>query len=278
MSQALMGFLFLAVLATPPPQSPLQQQPLKTIITVHSSEFCTALVLAVRPALVGLMRNDQLIGLGHSALVAGDRDIKFGGVVESSFDQRGAATWSASSGDLALLNNRQRELASAMQQNIEMVETVLANPNAPKPDGEDKAKYASITSQLDLILGEQRKATNIIAGNADTSDLASIYNASSITGVESDHPDLPSTTAGLNGTSALDSRLTSQHNIVKFGPGATTDPTTASQVAINSAAASNTFNSPYEQLARALSVDQGLIKRTEDAASKAIIEAAEGCQ
>lgn len=275
---AWISFLLTAMVSPPAPQP----SPPKTIVTVHSSQFCTDLVLAIRPALVGLMRNDQLIDLARSTLVAGDRDVKFGGAPVSSFNQQGAAHWTASEGDIMLLDARQRQLTAAIAKKMEMVQTVLANPNAPKPDGDDKAKLAEIRAQLDLILHEQRSATNIIAGNTATSDLAGLYNSSSATGIERDVI-TPVTPADQSGTSALGARLTSQNNVVPqrggirgFAP--TTDPTTASQAAINRAAGSNTFDSPYAKLAGALKIDQATIGQTERTAAHAIIEAVEGCE
>lgn len=276
MPQAWMAFLLAAVVSPPTPQPAL-----KTIVTVHSSQFCTDLILAVKPALVGLMRNDQLIDLGHSALKRGDSDVKFGGTAESSFNQQGAATWTVNEGDITFLNNRQRQLAAAMANNIDMVKAVLANPNAPAPSGDDKAKLASIEAELNAVIGEQRQAIDIIQGNADTADLAAAYNAPSATGIESDNPNLPTTQAGLNGISPLDAQLTSQHNLVG-GPGkgkiATTDPTTQAQNAIAQAANSSVFNNPYGKLARALEMDQSLIGKSEDSAAKAIVDAAIECQ
>lgn len=276
MPQAWMALVLAAVVSPPTPQPAL-----KTIVTVHSSQFCTDLILAVKPALVGLMRNDQLIDLGRSALKRGDQDVKFGGTAESSFNQQGAAAWTVNEGDITFLNNRQRQLAAAMANNIEMVKAVLANPNAPSPSGDDKAKLAAIESQLNAILGEQRQAIDIIQGNADTADLAAAYNAPSATGIESDNPNMSTTPAGLNGISPLDARLTSQHNLVG-GPGkgkiATTDPTTQAQNAIAQAANSSVFNNPYGKLAQALQMDQTLIEKSEDAAAKAIVDAAIECQ
>lgn len=275
---AWISFLLTAMVSPPAPQP----SPPKTIITVHSSEFCTYLVLAVRPALVGLMRNDQLIDLGRSALVAGDRAVKFGGAPVSSFNQQGAAHWTTSEGDVMLLDARQRQLTAAIAQNMDMVQTVLANPNAPKPDGDDKAKLGQIRAQLDLILSEQRRATNIISGNAATNDLGGLYNAASATGIERDNY-TPITPADQSGTSALNARLTSQDNVVPQagkikGFAATTDPTTASQAKINQAAGSNAFDSPYAKLVSALKIDQTAIGQTEQSASHAIIEAVEGCE
>lgn len=280
MPQLLIGFVLALVVSPPTPQPEL-----KTIVTVHSSQFCTALILAVRPALVGMMRNDQLISLGRSALSAGDRDAKFGGQVESSFNQRGAATWTPNSGVAVMLDNRQRQLAAAMAQNIETAQTLLANPNAPTPGGEDQAKLAAIKAQLTSILNQQRSAMNVIAGNADTSELAGMYNAPSTTGVETDNLSSPTSPADLNGISALNARLTSQNNVVA-GPGAvhgagsaveTTEPFDQSQASIAKSTSAMPFYSPYAKLVLALGSDQQSIERSEESAAKTIVDAVQGC-
>lgn len=278
MLQAWMGVFLLAAMVSPPTPQPA----LKTIITVHSSEFCTALVLSVRPALVGLMRNDQLIGLGQSALSNADRDYKFGGQAESSYNQQGAATWTPNSGITTMLDSRERQLASAMAYNVDGVEAALANPNAPSPSGDDdKAKLAAIKAQITAILNEQRKASNILSGNADTADLAGLYNASSRTGIESDNPNEPVNPANLNGIAPLGSSLTSQDNVVR-APGkgyiSTTEPVDQSKASISRAETSAAFYSPYDKLVRALQMDKALIVRSEESATKAIVQAAVECQ
>lgn len=284
MLQAWMGVFLLAAMVSPPTPQPA----LKTIITVHSSQFCTALVLSVRPALVGLMRNDQLIGLGQSALSNADRDYRFGGQAESSFNQQGAATWTPNSGITTMLDSRERQLASAMAYNVEGVEAALANPNAPTPEGDDKAKLAAIKAQIAAILNEQRKASNILSGNADTADLAGLYNQSSRTSIETDYPNAQVNPADLNGISALGARTTSQGNVVagpgSAGPGPgggkveTTEPVDQSKAAISRAETSAPFYSPYDKLVRALQMDKALIVRSEESATQAIVQAAAECQ
>lgn len=276
MLQAWMGLLLAAVVSPPTPQPAL-----KTIITVRSSQFCTALVLSIRPALVGLMRNDQLIGLGQSALSNADRDYKFGGQAESSFNQQGGATWAPNSGITTMLDSRERQLASAMAYNVEGVEAALANPNAPSPEGDDKAKLASIKAQIAAILDEQRKASNILSGNADTADLAGLYNDSSRSGIETDYPNAQVNPADLNGISPLEARLTSQDNVAplgKTGKISTTEPVDQSKASISRAQTSAAFYSPYDKLVRALKMDRALIVRSEESATKAIVQAAVECQ
>lgn len=266
-----MGLLLSVVLASPSPQPVL-----KTIVTVHSSPFCSALTTSVKPALFGLMRNDQLIGLGRSALAAGSADTKYGGTPASSFNAQSAATWSPSSGDTAMLNSRQRQIAAALEHNIETIDTLLANPKqfVAAPIGDEQGTLATIKSQLNAVLNQQRTAVNILAGTADSSDLASLYNSSVLNALSS------ATNTGsmdqLGAASPLTNRLASQNNVVS-GPGSTTDPTAAMQVAIAHAQATRPLSSPYVPLARAVQADQILIQQSEDVAAKTIVDAAAGC-
>lgn len=272
MIQTSLGLLLSVALAPPMPQTPL-----KTIITVHSSPFCTALKTSVQPALFGLMRNDQLIGLGRSALETGASDANYGGTAVSSFNQQGAAKWSPSSGETAMLDSRLRQLAVGLDHNIETIDGILANPKqfVTAPAGDEQATLVAIKSQLNAILSRQRTAANIMAGTADSSDLASLYNSPAF------NPLTNTTSAGtvdaLSGTSPLDARLTSQHNPVK-GPGSTTDPVAAMKVAIAHADASKPLSSPYDTLAHAVQADQLLIGQSEDTAAKTIVDATSGCK
>jgi hypothetical protein len=272
MTEAWVGLLLSVVVASPSPQPAL-----KTIITVHSSPFCSALTTAVKPALFGLMRNDQLIGLGRSALVTGGADAKYGGEPASSFNQQSAATWSTSSGDTTLLNSRQRQIAAALEHNIETIDTILANPKqfVTAPTGDEQATLAAIKSQLNAILNKQRTAESILGGTADSSDLAGLYNSPVFNSLS----DTTSTGTmdSLGSASPLSNRLASQNNVVN-GPGRTTDPTAQMQVQIAHAEASKPLSSPYEKLARAVQVDQVLIEQSEDTASKTIVDAAAGCK
>jgi hypothetical protein len=272
MAEVWEGLLLSVVLASPSPQPAL-----KTIVTVHSSPFCSALTTSVKPALFGLMRNDQLIGLGRSALVEGAGEAKYGGTPASSFNQQSAATWSPSSGDTEMLGSRERQIAAALEHNIETIDTILANPKqfVTAPTGDEQATLAAIKSQLNAILSKQHTAVNIIAGTADSSDLASLYNSPVFNSLSD------TTTTGtmdsLGSASPLTSRLATQHNVVN-GPGSTTDPTAAMQVAIAHAEASKPLSSPYEKLAHAGQADQILIEQSEDTASKTIVDAAAGCK
>ncbi|HEY1977780.1 MAG TPA: hypothetical protein VGG89_14605 [Candidatus Baltobacteraceae bacterium] len=263
--------MLLVVLGAPSPQPAL-----KTIVTVHSSPFCTALANSVKPALAGLMRNDQLIDLGRSALMAGDRNAKYGGEPTSSFNQQGPAQWSPTSGQTAILDSRQRQLASAIDHNVATIETILSDPKhlATGSGTQEQANLAAIKSQLSAVLDRQHTAANILAGTADTSDLASLFNAGAVSFINGG---ATGQADPLNGLSPLQARLTSQKNIVK-GAGSTSDPVASSQVRIAQASASRPLYSPYEKLADAMRVDQILIGRSENAASQTIVDAAVGCK
>lgn len=223
------------------------------------------------------MRNDQLIDVGRSALMASGHDAKFGGTASSSYNQQSAATWNTSSADEEMLGARQREIASALQHNIETIDKILANLKAAAtaPSGDEKTTLAAIESQLGAILDKQRTATNIIAGTADSADLASLYNSGVYNGIS--EKTIEGTMDSLGSASPLTSRLASQHNVVS-GAGSTSDPTGTIRVQIAHAEASKPLSSPYDKIARAVQADQILIGQSESMASTTIVTAAAGCK
>jgi hypothetical protein len=246
------------VLASPsPPPSASPQPTLKTIVTVHSSQFCTALRESVRPVLAALMQNDQSIKLGHTTLVAAGDRIKHGGVESPSDGLRTAPQLSPSSSDTVLVENQLRRLAKTIEDNIAAVETILSDKKrfAVVAAGENTA-LVSIESQLNAVAGEQRTAVNIISGQAEGAELAALYNRDpSWGGADATH-----------GVSPLEA-MSAAH-----GQGdARYDVWAASEKG------SVPFYDPYELFARSLEKDQNSIAESEDAASKSIMEAAGGC-
>ena len=96
-----------------------------------------------------------------------------------SFNQQGAAHVVYSSGLDVLFSDRQREIASALQHNIDTIDAVLAGKtNSPKPVGRDEqASLVSIEAQLKRIADQQRIAIDIADQTADNQSLDQIFNA-----------------------------------------------------------------------------------------------------
>jgi hypothetical protein len=243
------------VLSSP---SPSPQPTLKTIVTVHSSQFCTVLRELVRPALAALMQNDQSIKLGDSVFVAAGDRIKHGGVESPSDGLRTAPKLSPSSGDTILVENRLRRVAKTIEDNIAAIEAILSDKKRfAVAAASENTTLLSIESQLNAIVGEQRTAVNVISGQAEGAEVVALYNRDpSWGGADATH-----------GVSPLEA----------MAAGHGQDQHAQYDVWAASQEGTVPFYDPYEPFARSLEKDQLAIAGSEDAASKSILEAAGGC-
>lgn len=244
------------VVATPSPQPTL-----KTIVTVHSSQFCTALGQIARPALAGLIGNDRLIERGRAAFADAGYRATHGAIDSPSVaGVIGPPATAQSPDDAMMVENRQRQLAKTLEDNIQRVETILAGKkNLPNVTGNDEAaKLTLIESQLSAIAASQRTAVDLISGQVEGAELAALYNRDpSWGGADATH-----------GVSPLEA--------MKAGHGFEGD----AQYNVWQAAqeSSKPLYDPYEVFTRALASDQTLIGEAEDTASKSIVDAAGGCK
>jgi hypothetical protein len=255
---ALSSAFVIAAVVLPSP-SPAPQPTLKTIVTVHSSQFCSVLRESLRPALAELLQNDRSIELGHSVFVAAGDRIKHGGVESPSDGLRTAPKLSPSSSDTILVESRQRQLAKAVEDNIEAVKTILSDKKrfAVVAPGDENTKLLSIESQLNAVVGEQETAVNIISGQVEGAELAALYNRDpSWGGADATH-----------GVSPMEAMLAGHGQ----------DGHALYDVWAAAEEASVPFYDPYEPFARALENDQHSIAESEVAASKSIVDAAGGC-
>jgi hypothetical protein len=256
MAPLAIAFVVAAVVSSSP--APAPQPTLKTIVTVHSSQFCTALRESVRPALAALLQNDRSIELGHSVFVAAGDRIKHGGVEGPSDGLRAAPQVSPSAGDTVLVENRQRRLAKTIEDNIAAIEAILSDTKRfTVLSAGENTTLLSIKSQLNAIAGEQRIAVNIISGQAEGAELVALYNRD------------PSW-SGANATQGVSP-------VEAMAAGHGQDGHAQYDVWAAAVEGSVPFYDPYAPFTRALENDQHSIAESEDAASKSVIEAAGGC-
>lgn len=255
---------------------PSPQPSIPTIVTVHSSPYCTALRKTIDPALAGLIRNDELIAVGQSAMLNMDHDYKYGGMLVSSWGSTGPATVEQMPGKITLFDNRLQQTARALQHNVDVIDTILANTdNTLKPSNADEqASLASIKAQLGKIEDQQKAAINLLNGTAETQDLDQIFNATTVeapsdmVAIQSWHSD------ALNGVSPLMGMLSNGEPAL----GVSGDPTLKVTMMKANAQAAGGLHSPYTPLIEALTDDQLLIGSYENTASKNIIAGAVGCK
>jgi hypothetical protein len=253
-----LAFIIAAVVLSSPSASPSPQPTLKTIVTVHSSQFCTALREIVRPALAELMQNDLTIKQGHTTLVdAGDRIIH-GGIESPSDGLRSAPKLSPNSSDTMQVESTLRRLANVIELNVAAIGMTLSDKKRFATLGADEnSTLLSIVSQLNAIAGDQRTAVNIISGQAEGQELTGLYNRDpSWGGADATQGVSPvEAMAGLHGNDG--------HALY--------DIWQASQES------SVPRYDPYGPFTRALEKDQQTIAESEGAVSKSVMDAAGGC-
>jgi hypothetical protein len=232
---------------------------LKTIVTVHSSVFCQALHQGVAPVLRGLMRDDTLIALGRSAYASMNHEATYGGYLESSYNQQGAAQVVVSSGLLGFLEYRQRQIATALEHNVETIEAML-NDTKRFPDGLPVAEQSALfttKSQLASVVRDQRIVINVLSGATDAEQLIDLFNKGTALA--------PSTgSASLNGAGPL------QAQEEKY------DPSLRLQ-ALAYPGYVSFGNSTYAKLAQVIAVGQKQISDSETVVAETVIANAPAC-
>jgi len=251
-----LAFLLATVVASPSPQPTT----LKTIITVHSSQFCTALGKSVRPVLAGLILNDRLIERGRTTFADAGYRATHGAIDSPSVAQViGPPATSQSEGDSTMVEMHQRQLAKSLEDGVETIEALLADKKrfAGITATDETAKLSAIDLQLKAIAAKQRTAVDLISGQAENSELVALYNRDPSWGGAD----------ATNGVSPLEA--------MKAGHGGEGDA--IYNVWQAATISQRPFYDPYEIFTKALVNDQTSISEVEDAASKSIVEAAAGC-
>jgi hypothetical protein len=138
--------------AAAPSPSP-SDAPLKEIGRVGSTIYCTMLSKQIAPAVLGLMKNDEVIGAGHRAFTKMSED-----------------ALSRSTGHLALDHAYLGQVISAAAHNLELVQRLLADrtyfPDEPQTDEERSA--LELKARLQAVLTQQNAALNILSGTLET--------------------------------------------------------------------------------------------------------------
>lgn len=252
----MLALLIAAVVTSPSPEPTT----LKTIITVHSSQFCTALGKSVRPVLAGLILNDRLIERGRTTFADAGYRATHGAIDSPSVGQViGPPATSQSQGDAMMVETRQRQLAKNLEDAVEAMEAMLTDKKrfAGVTSNEEAAKLSALDAQLTAVADRQRAAADLISGQVENSELVSLYNRDPSWGGAD----------ATNGVSPLEA--------MKAGHGGEGD--SIYNVWQAATISQRPFYDPYEMFTRALVSDQTSIAQAEGAASKSIVEAAAGC-
>ncbi len=202
------------------------------------------------------MRNDQLIKLGRVASLAMNNEKTYGGTLQSSYNQQGAAKVVASPGFTTFFVERERQIAGSLEHNVETVENILEDarrfPEHPADD--EQATLSSLKAQLMVVVGEQRALINFFSGEAETTALMQLFNASPSGDGQ----------AEVGGLSPLEAQEAKHDPVL--------------QIQALSYAGDNSFgNTVYAKFAQAIEIGQKAIVTSETAPSKVIIANARAC-
>jgi hypothetical protein len=227
---------------TPPP----------TIGSTHSKGFCDTVRDNVAPSVLGLMKNDALIGAGHRAFAKMVHD-----------------TTTSSSAALDLDRVYLEQVVHALAHNVTTIDTLLADQRRfPKtPTSDDDKLAAELAAQLRAARDRQNDALNLIDGTLETEQMGQMRQDVSQQMQSAVGPSMaPTAGAPSPAPNFLDTAgLPSYSAIAAF------DPRTL-------ATSSTLGNTPYDRVLRALDNDQARIAGAEQTLSPTIVAAALGCQ
>jgi hypothetical protein len=253
-TRAMLGLLFLAVampLLVPATPSPAPAANLPEIGRVRSTTLCTTLRTNIAPTVLGLMKNDEIIGAGHRAFA------------KMAHDQAGT-----SSGVIDIDKLYLEQVETRLVHNLKVIDTLLSDdkhfPAAPK-DGDERDALI-MKSQLLAVADQQRKALDLVSGTLETEALGQMQGQidnqmKSATGQSVVPPAPTSDPVSFIGTAGLP----------EYTPVAGL-PTTSNK--------SSTLggHSIYDSIASALEGTQSSIARREAVATASVVNAVSSCR
>ena len=143
-------------IGVPSPQPSAQASPLKQIIEVKARPLCTTLGHNVQIALVGLMKNDEVIDSGRREFAK--------------------MAWDQTQGSAALGIDRLalKNVAAAMVHNLYQIDQVLDDPaRFPlKPSSADEEAADRMKAALQAVADRQKAQLNLINGTVETDELS----------------------------------------------------------------------------------------------------------
>jgi hypothetical protein len=238
--------LLAQVLPAPAPTAALPE-----IGRVRSNALCTTLRSNISPTIMGLMKNDEIIGAGHRAFSKMGRD------------QSGNSSAAIDIDKLYL-----EQVETRLVHNLGVVDKMLGDPKRfpAKPITNDDRDATMMKSQLLAVADQQRKALDLVSGTLETESLGQMQNdinnqMKSSTGNPAPLPAATSDPVSFIGAAGLPD----------YTPVAGL-PTTASKTSTLGG------HTVYDEIAAALEVTQGAIARNEQVAAASVITAVNECR
>lgn len=240
-------------MAVPSPQPSPQATPLKQIIEVKARQLCTTLGRNVQIALVGLMKNDE--------------------VIESGRREFAKMAWDQKQGSAALGIDRLalKNVASAMVHNLYQIDQVLDDTaRFPlTPSNADEASADRMKAALQAVETRQKEQLNVISGMVETEELSQMRH------------DIPAFNPTVNNPSQSSVPAPSPATIYDAGVSGVPKPaaTTAPQTSAGSKSDTGVSGTaPAASFARELETGQTSDVELESEASSIIVPIAQECR
>ena len=227
--------------------------PLKEIGRVRATVTCTALKNVAAPTLVGLMKNDDVIGRGHQVVMKMRDDLK-----------------NDSSTALDLDRNYLGTVVRALAHNLEIVNRLLDDPKRfpQTARSEDERQALAMRDQLKAVANSQNDTLNVLDGQLETDLLGQMQST----------PALDT----MNSVTGPDTRTTPPPSAPTPAPPVYLDvagvPSTDPQFDPRKLDAPGLVgNTAYDKFLQAIEVQQVRVDSSEQIASKTIVKVAPGC-
>lgn len=251
----MIGLLVLAAIAplfVPASPTPSPAAPLPEIGRVRSTTLCTTLRQNIAPTILGLMKNDEIIGAGHRAFA------------KMAHDASGSSSAAIDIDKLYL-----EQIETRLVHNLQVIDKLLGDdkrfPASPRTDDERAAVV--LKTQLLAVADPQRKALDLVSGTLETESLGQMqheFDKQMQSATAQDNAPMAAATSdptSFIGTAGLPD----------YSPVAGL-PTTASKTSTLSG------HTVYDTIGASLEETQGTIARREQAASSAVIDAVGSCR
>lgn len=247
----MIGWLLLAAVtplfvpATPTPT------PLPEIGRVRSNALCTTLRQNIAPTILGLIKNDEIIGAGHRAFLKMGRD------------QAGTSTAAIDIDKLYL-----QQVETRLVHNLQVVDKMLADDKRfpATPRSADERDAVTMKSQLLAVAESQRKALDLVSGTLETEALGQMQHEFSTQMQSATGQTQPQTAPSSDPTTFIGAAGLPEYTPVKGLP--TTESRTSSLGG----------HTVYDSIAAALEGNQGTIARREQVATSTVIAAVDDCR
>jgi hypothetical protein len=242
------------VAAQTAPPSPL---PLPEIGRTHSKGLCTTVRDRVAPAVLGLMKTDELIAAGHRALIKSGQD-QIQPSAPTGVDRSPKAALDL---DRAYLER----VVQAMAHNLQLIKRVLDDPKAfPKNAATDDDRYALLLkAQIQDAANRQNDTLNRINGVLESQGMNAMRQDIS-TGMQSSTG--PTNSMGSPGAGFFDTLSL---------PGSGPSPLNGISAVPPSNTAGHTI---WDELARDVEIEQTRVAHAEQTLTPTVVAVAAGCR